>query len=138
VKKLLVVIIAVAVFVLLYFLTGQQKSAVDQQVKVLSSETDQSVSETSETNNSIENAQTESVSDSKQPRSSRKKLEPEIQQALEKMLNTSSEGLVEEKTDNGISVDLKGRFHTAPVATINEKGKVEVQDYNIAPKQVNE
>jgi len=138
VKKLLVVIIAVAVFVLLYFLTGQQKSAVDQQVKVLSSETDQSVSETSETNNSIENAQTESVSDSKQPRSSRKKLEPEIQQALEKMLNTSSEGLVEEKTDNGISVDLKGRFHTAPVATINEKGEVEVQDYNIAPKQVNE
>jgi len=138
VKKLLVVVIAVAVFVLLYFLSGQQKSAVDQQVKVLSSETDQSVSETSETNNSIENAQTESVSDSKQPRSSRKKLEPEIQQALEKMLNTSSEGLVEEKTDNGISVDLKGRFHTAPVATINEKGEVEVQDYNIAPKQVNE
>jgi len=135
---LLVVVIAVAVFVLLYFLSGQQKSAVDQQVKVLSSETDQSVSETSETNNSIENAQTESVSDSKQPRSSRKKLEPEIQQALEKMLNTSSEGLVEEKTDNGISVDLKGRFHTAPVATINEKGEVEVQDYNIAPKQVNE
>jgi len=138
VKKLLVVVIAVAVFVLLYFLTGQQKSAVDQQVKVLSSETDQSVSKTSETNNSIENDQTESVSDLEQTRSDRKKLEPEIQQALEKMLNTSSEGLVEEKTDNGISVDLKGRFHMAPVATINEKGEVEVQDYNIAPKQANE
>ena len=64
-------------------------------------------------------------------------LEPEIQKALEVMVNTSSEGLVEEKTDNGVRVDLQGRFQTVPVATINEAGELEIQDYNSVPKKAN-
>jgi len=63
------------------------------------------------------------------------KLEPEIQQALRKMINTSSEGLVEEKTENGVSVDLQGRFQTVPVATITTDGEVEVRDYTSQPAQ---
>lgn len=61
-------------------------------------------------------------------------LEPEIREALSNMLNTSSEGLVEE-THNGVtSVDLQGRFQTAPVATIDEDGNVQITDYSHLPK----
>ena len=60
-------------------------------------------------------------------------LEPEIEKAVNELVNTSHEGLVEVKTDQGVSVDLKGRFRTAPVATINEKGELIVQDYTSAP-----
>lgn len=60
-------------------------------------------------------------------------LEPEIENALNELVNTSHEGLVEVKTDKGVSIDLKGRFRTAPVATIDEKGEIVVQDYTSAP-----
>ena len=63
------------------------------------------------------------------------KLQPEIQEALELMLDTSSEGLSEEVTDKGVSVDLRGRFQTVPVATINEQGELEIQDYSSKPIQ---
>jgi len=65
-------------------------------------------------------------------------LEPEIHQALTEMLNTSSEGLVEKKTGSSVSVDLQGRFQTVPVATINEKGELEIRDYSSKPKKDNQ
>lgn len=62
-------------------------------------------------------------------------LEPEIREALGKILNTSSEGLVEE-THNGVTgIDLKGHFKTAPVATIDEHGNVQVTDYSHLSKE---
>ena len=60
-------------------------------------------------------------------------LEPEIEAAVNELVNTSHEGLVEEKTDQGVGIDLKGRFRTAPVATIDDKGRIVVQDYTSAP-----
>ncbi len=61
-------------------------------------------------------------------------LEPEIREALGKILNTSSEGLVEETRNGVTSVDLQGRFKSAPVATIDEDGKVQITDYSYLPK----
>lgn len=62
-----------------------------------------------------------------------KPLEPEIRAALEELVNTSHEGLVEQKTANGVEMNLRGRFRTAPVATVNEQGEVTVRDYTSAP-----
>ncbi len=60
-------------------------------------------------------------------------LEPEIRDALGNILNTSSEGLVEETRNGVTSVDLKGRFQTAPVATIDKDGNVQITDYSHLP-----
>ena len=60
-------------------------------------------------------------------------LEPEIEAAVNELVSTSHEGLVEVKTDKGVGVDLKGRFRSAPVATIDEDGQVVVRDYTSAP-----
>jgi hypothetical protein len=62
-----------------------------------------------------------------------KPLEPAIRDAVRGLVNTSHEGLVEEKTDKGVEMKLRGRFRTAPVATINEKGEVTVRDYTAPP-----
>jgi len=64
-----------------------------------------------------------------------KPLEPEIRAAVKELVNTSHEGLVEKKTQNGVEMDLQGRFRTAPVATINEQGEVTVRDYTSAPAE---
>lgn len=62
-------------------------------------------------------------------------LEPEIRQALGKLLNTTSEGLVE-KTHNGVtSVDLQRHFRTAPVATVDAQGNVSITDYTHLPAE---
>lgn len=60
-------------------------------------------------------------------------LEPEIEAAVNELVNTSHEGLVEVKTDQGVGIDLKGRFRSAPVATIDDEGQVVVRDYTSAP-----
>jgi len=62
-----------------------------------------------------------------------KPLEPEIRDAVREHVNTSHEGLVEEETDKGVEMKLQGRFRTAPVATIDEKGEVTVRDYTAPP-----
>jgi len=67
-------------------------------------------------------------------KSDQQKLEPEIQNELQKLLNTSSEGLREVVTEKGVMVDLEDRFRTAPVATINKKGEVLIQDHISPPK----
>ncbi len=61
-------------------------------------------------------------------------LEPEIREALGKILNTSAEGLVEETRNGVTSVDLQGRFQSAPVATIDKDGNVQITDYSSPPK----
>jgi len=61
-------------------------------------------------------------------------LEPEIREALGNMLNTSSEGLVEETRNGVTSVNLQGRFQTAPVATIDADGNVQITDYSHLPR----
>jgi len=60
-------------------------------------------------------------------------LEPEIRAALNEMLNTSAEGLVEETRNGATSIDLQGRFQTAPVATIDENGNIQITDYSYPP-----
>lgn len=62
-----------------------------------------------------------------------KRLEPEIRDAVIEHVNTSHEGLVEEETDQGVEMKLQGRFRTAPVATVDEKGEVIVRDYTAPP-----
>lgn len=62
-------------------------------------------------------------------------LEPEIRKALGELLNTSSEGLVEETRNGVTSVDLQRRFRTAPVATIDADGNIHIQDYSYLPKE---
>jgi hypothetical protein len=65
-------------------------------------------------------------------------LEPEIRQALGRILNTSSEGLVEETRDGVTKVDLQRRFQTAPVATLDEQGNVRITDYTHLPPEPEE
>ena len=53
------------------------------------------------------------------------KLSPEVQEALADMINTSSEGLVEQRLEDGtVIVDLQGRFQSAVVAHIGADGKL--------------
>ncbi len=70
-----------------------------------------------------------------QPKQQQPKLDPEVREALNEMLNTSSEGLVEETRNGVTSVDLQGRFQSVPVATIDEDGNVQITDYTHLPKE---
>jgi hypothetical protein len=62
-------------------------------------------------------------------------LEPGTRKALAEMLNTSSDGLVEETRNGVTSVNLQRRFRTAPVATIDESGEVSITDYSHLPAE---
>jgi hypothetical protein len=62
-----------------------------------------------------------------------KLLEPAIHNTVRELVNTSHEGLVEEKTSKGVGMKLKGRFRTVPVATIEEDGTITVRDYTSVP-----
>lgn len=62
-------------------------------------------------------------------------LEPEIRRALGRILNTSSQGLVEKTHEGVVSVDLQHRFQTAPVATVNPQGDVQITDYSQLPPE---
>ncbi len=61
-------------------------------------------------------------------------LSDEMREALGRMINTSSEGLVEEKLSDGtVLVDLKGRFRSAMVATVGEDGKLHTKCFSADP-----
>ena len=62
------------------------------------------------------------------------KLDVEVKKQLHILLNTSSDGLEEVQTKDGVMVDLKGRFRTVPVANVNESGEVNVEDFVSPPK----
>ena len=74
-----------------------------------------------------------SVDTSKQAAHKRKPLEPAIHNTVKGLVNTSHEGLVEEITNKGVEMRLKGRFRTAPVATIEEDGAITIRDYTSVP-----
>lgn len=74
-----------------------------------------------------------SVGASEQVTRKHKPLEPAIHHTVRGLVNTSHEGLVEEKTSKGVGMKLKGRFRTVPVATIEEDGEITVRDYTSAP-----
>ena len=59
----------------------------------------------------------------------------EMREALAEMINTSSEGLKEVTLADGtVIVDLKGRFRSAMVATIDKDGKVRTNCLSSDPK----
>ncbi len=130
------IIVLTGILLLLYFILQINNVDIDLINNKVRSSADQVVSgdvdvkDTSEINkysNSVK-----SVSSQNKPVSG-SGLEPEILQALEKHINTSSEGLEEVDTSKGINVNLQGRFHNVPVATVNEKGKIEISGYNSLP-----
>lgn len=60
---------------------------------------------------------------------------PDVQEALAEMINTSSEGLVQQSLSDGtVVVDLEGRFQSAMVATINPDGKAVGHCFSKDPK----
>lgn len=62
-------------------------------------------------------------------------LSDEMRDALERMVNTSSEGLVEQRLADGtVLVDLQGRFQSAMVATIGPDGKVSTNCFSKSPE----
>lgn len=132
-KKSITIVLILAIFVAVYMLFPDGKENID--IKHTSRDTSPSEStarvavpqdeSTSNNNQEIQNESTRSYKS--------QQLEPEIENAVNELVNTSHEGLVEEETDNGVRIDLKGRFRTAPVATIDDKGQIVVQDYTSAP-----
>ncbi len=61
-------------------------------------------------------------------------LPAEIVQALNNTINTSSDGLKEQKLADGtVMVDLQGRFQSALVMTIDEKGQLKSSCHSTAP-----
>jgi len=61
-------------------------------------------------------------------------LPPEMHAAIANMVNTSSEGLVEEvKEDGTVIVDLQGRFQSAMVVSIGPDGKMVSTCYSSLP-----
>ena len=65
------------------------------------------------------------------------RLEAGIRAGLAGMLDTSSEGLEEEEVDGtgAVSINLQGRFRTAPVATIDEGGEIHIEEYSFLPDE---
>ncbi|MFK5948345.1 MAG: hypothetical protein QM500_06210 [Methylococcales bacterium] len=132
-KKILIIVLAV--FALLFFYTNKQIGVSDDD-NVLSDKKEL-VNKSNKIGSIESNDKTKSLTHKKSINSVSNSLEPEIQQALENHLNTSSEGLTEDETDDGYSVDLQGRFRSVPVATIQEDGEIFIKDYTSLPKQSN-
>jgi hypothetical protein len=136
-KKSVILLLIVSIFVIAFmFVSGDKKEMGIKQASV-----DNSVSEP-QSQVAMPHDAAASISDQDteqapaRPQNGRQ-LEPEIEKALNELVITSHEGLVEEETDKGVIIDLKGRFRTAPVATIDENGQIVVQDYTSAPGRSN-
>lgn len=57
----------------------------------------------------------------------RARLSPEMERAIKERTRTDHQGLeVVRHADGSLSMDLKGRFRSVPVAHVNEQGAVEV------------
>jgi hypothetical protein len=80
----------------------------------------------------LKNAQRVQHEHADEPHSNKRiKMEENIRKAVNEIVNTSSEGLVEKVAEDGsVSVDLQGRFKTVPVATIGEDGSIVIQDFS--------
>jgi len=133
VKKILIFVSAAFALLIFYINTQTGISNVDKD-SVLSVEKEHL--NTSDKNN-LEESDIKAIAHNDENKSNvtSNVLEPEIHQALEKHLNTSSEGLVEDETDDGYNVNLQGRFRSVPVATIKEDGEIYIKDYTSLPEQ---
>lgn len=136
-KILIVVIVVIAVFVLLLLFINKQVGVSDDDKNNVLSDKKELINKSNKIGSIEGDNKTKSQTNGKLINSASNSLEPEIQQALEKHLNTSSEGLTEDKTDNGYNVNLQGRFRSVPVATIKEDGELFIKDYTSLPKQSN-
>ena len=134
VKKILVAI--VVIITLLYLFVDQSSPGLKQWFETSSTEPTNADDLSSQSNNITADASIKHAEQSESSTKTVNQLEPEIQRALESMLNTTSDDLVEVETENGVGVDLQNRFQTVPVATINADGEVEIRDYTNAPAQV--
>ena len=120
---------------LLHKLTMKNTIFTSSVVTILSAFLLQSANIAVASSNSGESVSNNSKKDSPGSVNKNKPLESDIHKAVKALVNTSHEGLVEEKTSKGVEMKLKGRFRTAPVATIDEKGEVSVRDYTSPPAE---
>jgi len=75
-----------------------------------------------------------SIDPSRGTLNSNPELSDEMKEALGRMVNTSSEGLVEQRLADGtVLVDLQGRFQSAMVATIGPDGKLSTNCFSKSP-----
>ncbi len=59
------------------------------------------------------------------------KLAPEIQRDVKRLVNPTTEGLVEKEMPDGSTIlPLEGRFRHVPVATIDENGNISIREYS--------
>lgn len=130
-KKTLVIVVSITAFVLLYFFSGQQKNSIDQQAVVSPAKVIPSVSDISKQNNLNKKTLIESSASAKKStiETTEIKMDESVRQAVNEIVNTSSEGLTEVQTENGVVVDLEGRFQSVPVATIGADGEISITDY---------
>lgn len=69
-----------------------------------------------------------------QSRGANGELPAEIVQALNSTINTSSDGLTEQHlADGAVMVDLQGRFQSALVMTVDDKGQLKSSCHSTAP-----
>jgi len=140
-KKSVTIVLILAIFVAVYmFFPHGEKNVEIKHITHDAVSEPEAISQTEEPLSQVENPQgnpistdTQKIQNAKVKYINGQRLEPEIEKAIGELVITSHEGLVEEETDNGIKVDLKGRFRTAPVATIDDKGQIIVQDYTSSP-----
>jgi len=136
VKKILIIVLAVFVL-LLFFFTNEQISISDDDKDGVLSDKKELVNKPNKLDLIENDDKNKFQNNEKLLNTTSSTLEPKIQQALEKLLNTSSVGLIENETDDGYSVELQGRFRSVPVATIKEDGEILIKDYTSFPKQSN-
>jgi hypothetical protein len=133
------ILLLIVVLISAYFMMQDEDKMVVSQLNPISSTIEpvtpaQAPAVLSESGNSDANKVDKSARDPSAATTS-KPLEPGIRDAVRQLVNTSHEGLVEEKTDNGVEMKLNGRFRTAPVATVDEQGEVTVRDYTSPPTE---
>lgn len=143
-KKLVVIFVSVLLVSVLYLSLQQKPKSVDKSVELARAaqhKTSNDQAQQPPTGSSIQSSESSGTSSLDSPSApvdpastTKKPLTPEMRRALASMLNTSSQGLIEEKTANGYQVDLSGRFQTVPVATINDQGELDIQDYSSLPE----
>ena len=120
--KLFIIFVSIVVFVALYVFFGQSNNTNSQ--NILSSENEIPVTNAAPNKTSKNSSLLKTSVDIKNT-----EMDESVRQAVNEIVNTSSEGLVEVQTDDGAVVDLKGRFRSVPVATIGADGEITIIDY---------
>jgi len=138
-KKLIIIcVLSIFFFTLAYFISQEIKAYDRKNKSVIKTSNESSVKEAGYKNAKSEITQSDTPivesNENEVSALSEDKIEPEIKAKLQKILNTSSDGLEEIVLEDGVMVDLEDRFMAAPVATINDDGEVTIRDYVAPPK----